>query len=94
MPLAEAQSHLIGHYLLGRYNLPARAEMEKDIRQERETVRKRFGNSPRHTIEVDFDPYLELLKKETEAGKKRPGSGQPLINPTAKLTTLAGASGN
>ena len=71
MPLAELQSKWVASYLLGRYALPSPAEMMQDIQREREEVRKRYGNSPRHTMQVDVEPYVKGVLKEMKRGAKR-----------------------
>jgi Flavin-binding monooxygenase-like len=71
MPLAEAQGRWIAAYLRGEYHLPPPAEMEADIRRERERMFKRYVASKRHTMQVDFDNYLYELRKEMQAGAKR-----------------------
>src|SRR6266852_3530521 len=72
MPLAELQSKWVASYLLVRYALPSPAEMIQDIQREREDMRKRYGNSPRHTMQVDFEPYVVGVLKEMKRGEKRP----------------------
>jgi hypothetical protein len=64
MPLAEAQSRWVADLLQGRCALPSRQEMEREIDSYRRRMAKRFVSSPRHTIEVDFHPYLRSLAKE------------------------------
>jgi cation diffusion facilitator CzcD-associated flavoprotein CzcO len=64
MPLAEAQSEWICDHLTGRYVLPARAELLADIAREREALRRRYVNSRRHTMQVDYDDYLFALRRE------------------------------
>jgi dimethylaniline monooxygenase (N-oxide forming) len=64
MPLAEAQSEWIADLLAGRASLPAEAEMRKEIDAEEERQRKRFVASKRHTVEVDFYPYLREIRRE------------------------------
>ncbi len=71
MPLAEAQGRWIAAYLRGEYHLPPPAEMDADIRRERERMFKRYVASKRHTMQVDFDNYLYELRKEMQAGAKR-----------------------
>lgn len=78
MPLAETQSIWISKYLLGEYALPPQDELMRDVQREREEVRKRYGNSPRHTMQVDFAPYVTGVMKEMKRGAKRPFS-TPLI---------------
>ncbi|HLI87387.1 MAG TPA: NAD(P)-binding domain-containing protein [Ktedonobacteraceae bacterium] len=74
MPLAELQSIWVSKYLLGEYALPPQDEMLRDIQREREALRKRFGNAPRHTMEVDYDPYVREVWREMKRGAKRPGA--------------------
>ncbi|HEY2769744.1 MAG TPA: NAD(P)-binding domain-containing protein [Solirubrobacteraceae bacterium] len=71
MPLAEAQGRWIAAYLRGEYHLPSVAQMEADIRREREKMFKRYVASKRHTMQVDFDNYLYALDKELTAGAER-----------------------
>ena len=78
MPLAELQSTWISKYLLGEYALPPQDELLRAVQREREEVRKRYGNSPRHTVQVDFEPYVTGIKKEMQIGAQRPHS-LPLI---------------
>jgi dimethylaniline monooxygenase (N-oxide forming) len=77
MPLAELQSIWVSKYLLGDYGLPTDSELLKDIQRERDQMRKRYGNSPRHTMQVDFEPYVKSVKQEMKRGMKR--SSKPLI---------------
>lgn len=79
MPLAEWQSIWVSKYLLGKYALPPQAELLADIKREREQMRKRYGNSPRHTMQVDYEPYVKALLKEMKRGAQRPAT--PLIEP-------------
>ncbi len=79
MPLAEWQSIWVSKYLLGKYGLPPQAELLADIKREREQMRKRYGNSPRHTMQVDYEPYVKALLKEMKRGSHRPAT--PLLSP-------------
>ncbi len=71
MPLAEIQGKWIASYLRGEYALPPRAEMEADIRAERERMFKRYVKSQRHTMQVDFESYVLDLEREQRAGARR-----------------------
>jgi hypothetical protein len=71
MPLAEAQGRWLASYLRGEYRLPPIAEMEADVRAERERMFRRYVASKRHTMQVDFDNYLYELGKELKAGAAR-----------------------
>ncbi len=64
MPLAEAQSEWIADVLEGKVSLPDRARMERVIRRDRERMAKRYVASKRHTIQVDFVPYMRSLRRE------------------------------
>ena len=71
MPLAEAQGQWIADYLKGEYHLPSKDGLMKDIHDDQQAMRKRYVASKRHTIQVDFDDYLEQLHKERAAGGER-----------------------
>src|SRR5262249_40904151 len=71
MPLAEAQGAWVGDYLLGDYALPAAGDMLADIDADHAAMRKRYVASKRHTIQVDFDDYLDALAEERSRGAIR-----------------------
>jgi len=64
MPLAEAQCEWIADLLNGRATLPAAGEMKREISREERKQAKRFVSSKRHTVEVDFHPYLREIRRE------------------------------
>ncbi len=64
MPLAEAQAEWIADLVDGRATLPAPATMRKEVEVEEAKMRKRFVASKRHTVEVDFYPYLREIRRE------------------------------
>ncbi|HWH20196.1 MAG TPA: NAD(P)-binding domain-containing protein [Solirubrobacterales bacterium] len=64
MPIAEAQSEWVADLISGRAALPPVAEMNREIASEEEKQRKRFVASKRHTVEVDFYPYLREIRRE------------------------------
>jgi len=64
MPLAEAQAEWIADLLEGRAALPAAAQMRKEIADYERWMDRRFVSSKRHTIEVDFHPYMREIKRE------------------------------
>jgi cation diffusion facilitator CzcD-associated flavoprotein CzcO len=64
MPLAEAQCEWVADLLGGRATLPAAGEMKREIANEERKMRKRFVASKRHTVEVDFHPYLREIRRE------------------------------
>jgi hypothetical protein len=71
MPLAEAQAEWVADLLGGRASLPAAAEMRKEVETEEAKMRKRFVASKRHTVEVDFYPYLREIRRERKLAAQR-----------------------
>jgi cation diffusion facilitator CzcD-associated flavoprotein CzcO len=71
MPLAEAQSEWVADILEGESSLPDRDRMWNQIHKDDEKMRKRYVRSPRHTIQVDFYPYLRTIARERKRGIRR-----------------------
>jgi dimethylaniline monooxygenase (N-oxide forming) len=76
MPLAEAQGRWIAQYLRGEYALPPAEEMRSAIAEDRRRMFARYVRSKRHTMQVDFDDYLEDLRHEVARGEKRARRGK------------------
>ncbi len=70
MPIAEAQSEWIADLLRGKAALPPTSEMRKEIADYERWLHKRFVSSKRHTIEVDFHPYLREIRRERKRVKQ------------------------
>lgn len=70
-PIAERQAKLLAEWLTGRYALPEPAEMRRRATRDRERSRRRYVESKRHTLQVDFDDYLAALDRERERGRAR-----------------------
>jgi hypothetical protein len=68
MPIAELQSEWVADILTGKVELPSREEMRKVIAREDKRMAKRYVRSPRHTIQVDFYPYMRTLRRERKRG--------------------------
>jgi cation diffusion facilitator CzcD-associated flavoprotein CzcO len=64
MPIAELQSEWVADLIEGRVSLPDRATMVREIARDQRAMRKRYVASKRHTIQVDFHPYLRQLREE------------------------------
>jgi dimethylaniline monooxygenase (N-oxide forming) len=64
MPIAEAQSEWIADLITGRTGLPSAAAMRAEISDYERWMDRRFVTSKRHTIEVDFHPYLREIRHE------------------------------
>jgi hypothetical protein len=90
MPLAEAQSEWVADLLAGDSALPSREEMRKEIADRRAALNSRYVKSTRHTIQVDFFPYLREIDKERKAGHRRKRRGQGIVpaqgKPSGQLT--------
>jgi len=71
MPLAEAQSEWVADLLGGRGTLPSPAEMRAEIAEAERKMRKRYVASKRHTIQVDFQPYLREIRRERKRAAQR-----------------------
>ena len=72
MPIAEAQAEWLADLLTGKAVLPPAGEMQKEIADYERWLHQRFVSSKRHTIEVDFHPYLRAIGRE-----RRRRSAQP-----------------
>ncbi len=64
MPLAEQQAIWVARLLTGGADLPEREVMERGIDDDADAMQRRYVTSERHTIQVDFFPYLAQLRKE------------------------------
>ncbi|MBA3300660.1 MAG: NAD(P)-binding domain-containing protein [Thermoleophilaceae bacterium] len=63
-PLAEAQAEWVADVLEERCALPDRASMHESIAADRRAMEKRYVDSTRHTIQVDYFPYLREIGRE------------------------------
>jgi len=64
MPIAESQAEWIADLLTDRASLPPASDMRREIADYERWLSARFVASKRHTIEVDFHPYLRQLRRE------------------------------
>ena len=71
MPLAEAQAEWVADLLSGRGTLPPPAEMKVEISAAEAKMKKRYVASKRHTIQVDFQPYLREIRRERKRAAQR-----------------------
>ncbi|MCO1579748.1 NAD(P)-binding domain-containing protein [Crossiella sp. SN42] len=72
MPLAEAQASWIADLLDGTTTLPSRDTMRRSIADYQRAQRKRYVASKRHTIQVDFHPYLHELTQDRRTHHRQP----------------------
>ena len=71
MPIAEAQGQWLAAYVCGQYALPSVAAMQADMERERAAHDARYVKSARHTMQVDFDAYLDSVRLEMAQGRAR-----------------------
>jgi cation diffusion facilitator CzcD-associated flavoprotein CzcO len=76
MPLAELQSEWVADLIDGQGALPPYDTMRRQIREYDEHLRRRYVASKRHTIQVDFHPYVAEIERERRASRARV-SGRP-----------------
>lgn len=63
MPLAEMQAVWISKIVANKKQLPDATAMNQWIEKNKRKMKARYGDATRHTLEVDFFPYLRRLKK-------------------------------
>ncbi|CAJ0948890.1 unnamed protein product, partial [Mesorhabditis belari] len=63
MPISEMQARVFFANLRGDIKLPEKEMMKKEAVEAVEALGKRYVDSPRHTLQVDFVPYIEDLAK-------------------------------
>ena len=72
MPIAELQSEWVADLIQGHAGLPSHERMLASIARDDRKLKKRYVASKRHTIQVDFYPYIRELRRER---RRRPGRG-------------------
>jgi hypothetical protein len=70
-PLVERQAKWVAALLDGELALPPPEEMRSTIEDTVNRMKKRYHDSPRHTIQVDFWDYVHRMEREWRAGKRR-----------------------
>ncbi len=69
-PLAEVQAQYAAACLAGKSSLPDEKAMRSDIERDRDAMEKRYVKSKRHTIQVDFYPFMKKVKRAMKAGER------------------------
>ncbi|CAN8002467.1 unnamed protein product [Ixodes pacificus] len=69
-PIIELQARWMAQLLAGKCKLRPQPEMLQDIARTKEALRRRFVNSPRHTIQVDWLSYMDELADKIGASPK------------------------
>jgi cation diffusion facilitator CzcD-associated flavoprotein CzcO len=70
MQPAELQARVIGEYLLGNIAFPDAARMRRDIEAEQRAMHRRYLRSRRHTMQVDFGPFMHRLRRLLARGRR------------------------
>ena len=71
MPLAEAQSEWVVDLIEGSGSLPDRSTMTREVAIDQAKMKRRYVNSKRHTIQVDFEDYLRTVSAERAVSRER-----------------------
>ena len=61
MPVSEMQARVFCAVLSGRLRLPRPVVMAADSQRKAVAMGRRYRSSPRHTIQVQWDPFVGLL---------------------------------
>ena len=69
IPLVEIQGRWIAGAIAGTMVLPGRETMQREIVRNREALARRYLDSPRYTLEVDFRDYAKQLRGDMERGR-------------------------
>jgi dimethylaniline monooxygenase (N-oxide forming) len=64
MPLAETQAIWLAKLIKTECRLPDKAAMLRSIQEEADKNRRRYKQSARHTLQVDFHPYKQSIERE------------------------------
>lgn len=64
IPLVEIQSRWLACLLKGEIALPSKAEMEREIAEHWREVQRRYVDSARYTLEVDFRDYARQMHRD------------------------------
>ncbi|KAM9324724.1 flavin-containing monooxygenase 5-like [Gastrophryne carolinensis] len=64
MPISEMQARWAARVFKGLSKLPSMSEMKNEITKRKEDLATRYVKSERHTIQVDYVPYMDELAEE------------------------------
>ena len=67
LPIGELQSRWFSLLMTGKLSLPTRDQMERDIDRKLKANKVRYYESERHTIQVDWLPFMDELASEIGA---------------------------
>jgi len=69
IPLVEVQSRWLAAHLAGALRLPSVEQMEREIANHRQAVRKRYVGAARYALEVDARSYGKQLRRDMQSGE-------------------------
>lgn len=69
IPLVEIQARWLAAVLAGAVKLPGRDTMEAEIARHQQALARRYVNSARYTLEVDFKEYAAQLRGDLRRGR-------------------------
>lgn len=70
-PISERQAVLAAEVIAGRCSLPPRDQMLAEMARDEAAMKKRYVRSKRHTMQVDFDPFMHRLSNVLRDGTRR-----------------------
>ena len=68
--MMDDQSHWIAQLMKGTMKLPDLAQMQNEIEQERDDIKKLYPDTPRYTLELDPVAYRARLLKVKAMSKQ------------------------
>lgn len=81
MPIAQLQAQWVAALISGRAQLPPPAHMRRHIDADRRALRRRYTHSARHTIQVDYWPYIDELRGLLRQTTDRPAPDDAVTRP-------------
>ena len=86
MPISEMQARVALDVLAGKTKLPSKAERKRSAQEKKEAMAARYVKSRRHTIQVDYIPYMDELA--SLIGATPPKWYEQLADPVLALNLL------
>lgn len=84
IPLYEYQAEWVGDLIIGKSAMPSVTEMQRWILRDQATMRRRYTDSERHTMQVDYWRYIRSMK-EARARTTNPSLLDRALAPLAGL---------
>nr|XP_039270440.1 flavin-containing monooxygenase 5-like [Styela clava] len=69
-PISELQCRWATKVIKGEVMLPSKEEMKRDIHEKREEMAKRYVKSRRHTVQVNYQEYMDELAEKISCKPK------------------------